>query len=87
MTLLKPLSINVAGTVNVLEASRRAGIQRVIFAETSALYEGVDALPAREEIVAPESSMSISKLATMPFARADTERRFGMSSRLCAIST
>jgi len=74
---VETVSINVEGTVNVLEASRRAGIERVIFAETSALYEGVESLPAREEIIAPESFYAISKFATMPFARR-YERRFGM---------
>ena len=30
--------INVAGTVNVLEASREAGVKKIIYAETSAVY-------------------------------------------------
>ncbi len=31
--------VNVSGVANVLEASRRAGVQRVIFSSTSAVYE------------------------------------------------
>ena len=30
--------INVTGTVNVFEAARRAGVRRVVYAESSALY-------------------------------------------------
>jgi UDP-glucose 4-epimerase len=42
-------SINVVGTVNVFEAARQAGVQRVIHAESSALYEGVAGLPSNED--------------------------------------
>ncbi len=60
--------------MNVLEACRRAGIRRIIFAETSALYEGVDTLPAREDIVAPKSLYAISKFATIPFTQRYAQR-------------
>jgi len=71
------VSINVEGTVNVLEACRREGIERIILAETSALYEGVAVLPSREEVVAPQSIYAISKFAAIPFARR-YERSCGM---------
>ena len=34
------MSVNVAGTASVLEACRQAGVDRCIFASTSAVYEG-----------------------------------------------
>ncbi len=71
-------SINVEGTVNVFEACRRARIKKIIYAETSALYEGTTVLPSREENVKPESFYAISKFAGMAFARR-YERRFGMN--------
>jgi UDP-glucose 4-epimerase len=70
-------SVNVAGTVNVLEAARKAGISRVIHAESSALYEGVDELPSAEERVAPRSIYAVTKHAASEFAAA-FERFHGM---------
>lgn len=74
---IETVSINVEGTVNVFEASRRAGVGKVIYAETSALYEGAAQLPSREDDVAPRSFYAISKFAGMAFARR-YERHFGM---------
>ncbi len=66
--------INVFGTVNVFEAARRAGVKKLIYAESSALYEGSKLLPTPETEVKPESFYSISKAAGMHFA--DGYRRF-----------
>jgi nucleoside-diphosphate-sugar epimerase len=62
--------INVTGTVNVFEAARQAGVKKVIYAESSALYEGCSILPSKEAEVRPESFYATSKLATMHFAEA-----------------
>lgn len=62
--------INVRGTVNVFEAAKRANVKKVIYAESSALYEGSDVLPTPEFEVKPQSFYSISKLSTMYFADA-----------------
>jgi UDP-glucose 4-epimerase len=63
-------SINVLGTVNVFEAARHAGVRRVIHAESSALYEGVDQLPTAEQQIAPRSIYAVTKLAGSEFAAA-----------------
>jgi UDP-glucose 4-epimerase len=63
-------SINVTGTVNVFEASRRAGAAKVVYAESSALYEGSDVLPTPESEARPQSFYAVSKLAAMAFAEA-----------------
>jgi UDP-glucose 4-epimerase len=63
-------SINVVGTVNVFEAARQAGVRRVIHAESSALYEGVEDLPSSEARIAPRSIYAITKLAGSEFAAA-----------------
>jgi UDP-glucose 4-epimerase len=63
-------SVNVLGTVNVLEWSRRAGVGKVIHAESSAIYEGSDRLPTPESEARPESFYAVSKAAGHEFARA-----------------
>lgn len=63
-------SINVAGTVNVFEAARLARVRKVIYAESSALYEGSSQFPTPESDVHSESFYAVSKLAGMHFAEA-----------------
>lgn len=70
-------AINVSGTVNVFEAARRANVKRVVYAESSAMYEGCDIFPTPENDVKPESFYAISKLAEMYFAQA-YERYYDM---------
>lgn len=55
--------VNVAGTTNVLEAASRAGIKKVIYADTSAEYEGVTDFPSRADRIAPVSVYALSKRA------------------------
>lgn len=62
--------INVTGTVNVFKAARMAKVKKVIYAETSALYEGSQILPTPESDIKPESFYAVSKLSSMYFARA-----------------
>ncbi|MBN2570193.1 MAG: NAD-dependent epimerase/dehydratase family protein [Deltaproteobacteria bacterium] len=69
--------INVTGSVNVFEAARRAGVKKVIYAESSAMYEGSSVFPTPETEVRPESFYAVSKLASMYFAEA--YRRFYVS--------
>lgn len=51
----KAASVNIAGTLNVLEAARRYGAKNVIFASTSAVYENCTQFPTKEEDVVPPS--------------------------------
>lgn len=62
--------INVRGTVNLFEAARRGGVRKVVYAESSAMYEGSSRLPTPESDVRPESFYAVSKFATMHFAEA-----------------
>ena len=71
-------SINVAGTVNVFEAARLAQVRKVIYAQSSALYEGISQFPTPESDVQPESFYAVSKLAGMLFAEV-YKRYFGMT--------
>lgn len=42
--------VNVGGTVNVLEAARLNDVRKVIFASSSAVYEGTKLFPSREHM-------------------------------------
>ncbi|MEX0886259.1 MAG: NAD-dependent epimerase/dehydratase family protein [Phycisphaeraceae bacterium] len=56
--------INATGTLHVLEAARACGVERVIFAASSAAYGNADALPLAESIPPqPLSPYAASKLA------------------------
>ena len=71
---LETSDINVTGTVNVFEAARQGNVGKVVYAESSALYEGSEILPTPESEVHPQSFYAVSKLAGMAFAEA--YRRF-----------
>ncbi len=65
LSVQKPLEtfqINVQGTLNVLEAARRAGVKRVIFAGSSAVYGNGPDLPYKESAARSfESPYALSK--------------------------
>jgi nucleoside-diphosphate-sugar epimerase len=71
--------INVTGTVKLFEAARLAGVSRVIYAESSAVYEGSQILPTPEDDVHAESFYAVSKVAGMLFAEA-YRRFYGMQT-------
>src|SRR6267154_5491750 len=58
---LEAASINVVGTLNVLEAARRAKVAKLIYADTSAEYEGINEFPTREEQIRPIGVYAASK--------------------------
>ncbi len=66
---LATASINVVGSVNVFEACRWGGVGKVVYAESSALYEGSPALPTPESESAPQSFYALSKVAERHFAQ------------------
>lgn len=59
--------INVLGTVKVFEAARRAEVEKLIYAESSALYEGSQVFPTPESEMRPESFYALSKASGMLF--------------------
>ncbi|MDH3470274.1 MAG: GDP-mannose 4,6-dehydratase [Acidimicrobiia bacterium] len=64
-------SVNVVGTVNVLDAARQAGTQRVVFVTTGgALYGAATKLPATERTARkPESPYGVSKMVTEEYVK------------------
>jgi len=67
---VEPADINVVGTVYVFEAARRAKVNIVIYAESSAMYEGITIFPTPETEVKPKSFYAVCKMAAMYFAEA-----------------
>lgn len=49
----RAVEVNIGGTVNILECSKKYGVKNVIFASTSAIYERNIIFPCREEDVVP----------------------------------
>lgn len=55
--------VNIMGTVNLLEACRRTGVKRIVFASTAAVYGDVAEVPVQEEATkSPQSFYGLSKL-------------------------
>ena len=58
---LEAASVNVLGTMNVLEAARRANVRKLNYADTSAEYEGINEFPTNEEKIRPIGVYAVSK--------------------------
>ena len=57
-------AINITGTLNVLEAARKAGVRRVVMAASAAAYGNNPDLPKREDMLPePESPYALAKIA------------------------
>jgi UDP-glucose 4-epimerase len=69
----EPIESHEAGptaTLNVLEASRRAGVRRVMFAASSSAYGDAEELPKREDMLPrPLSPYAAAKLAGEHYVR------------------
>ena len=63
--------VNVTGTLNVLQASVRAGVRRVMFAASAAAYGDSEELPKREAMpTLPKSPYAANKVAGEAMLRA-----------------
>ncbi len=56
--------INVNGTINIFDAALKKNVKKVIYAESSAVYEGSKNLPSKESDVSPNSIYAKSKMDT-----------------------
>jgi len=62
---LETIDINVNGTTQVFESSKQNNIKKVIYAESSAMYEGSNIYPTPEYNIKPQSFYALSKMASM----------------------
>lgn len=58
--------VNVTGTVSVLEAARKNGVQRLVVASSSSVYGGITEMPFQEDmnVMHPQSPYAATKAAT-----------------------
>jgi nucleoside-diphosphate-sugar epimerase len=71
---------NVTGTLHVLDAARRVGVRRVVYASSSSVYGDNPELPKREDQPpAPISPYAVSKAANEAYARVWT-RLYGVAT-------
>jgi nucleoside-diphosphate-sugar epimerase len=71
-------SVNVVGTANVLEAARLAGVGKLVYADTSAEYEGIHQFPTPEDVLRPISAYAASKHGGATFCESYREL-YGMN--------
>lgn len=72
--------VNSTGTLNIFEASRLAGVRRVVFASSSSVYGDSKTLPKDESMpTSPLSPYAISKLTTEFYGEL-YERMFGLET-------
>lgn len=72
------MEVNVAGTANILELSRRHDVEKVVFASTSAIYEENTRFPCKEsDDVNPHLMYSVSKFAAEQVCRG-FQQTYGM---------
>lgn len=73
-------AVNAGGTLTVLEASRRAGVRRVVYAASSAVYGNDPQLPKREDMPAdPQSPYAAAKHAGELYTQVH-HRAFGLET-------
>ncbi|MEH7384301.1 NAD-dependent epimerase/dehydratase family protein [Bacillus sp. JJ1521] len=61
---LNDLSINIEGTIKVLQVAKELGIKKFIFASSAAVYGDNESLPIQEEaVLQPTSPYGISKMS------------------------
>ncbi len=62
--------VNVVGTLRLLEAARKVGVRRIVFAASAAAYGTDPTIPKREEMTAlPVSPYGLSKVAGEHYCR------------------
>lgn len=66
---LETADINILGTLNIFESCRGNGVKRIIYAESSAIYEGSNLYPTPESDEHPVSFYAASKMSEKYFAK------------------
>jgi len=77
----KDININAVGTLNIINASKAVGVEKIVFSSTSAVYKETNAKLKESSLTLPANPYGISKLAAEHYLRsmfpASTILRFG----------
>ncbi len=74
--------VNLTGTLHVLEAARAAGVRRVVFASSAAVYGDQDVLPSHEGMEPrPKSPYALHKFVGEEYCR--SYARMGATETVC----
>jgi nucleoside-diphosphate-sugar epimerase len=80
---IKAIDVNVNGTINILEAARKSGVKKFIFASTSAIYENSHLIPFSEQHETnPDLIYSQSKKMSEEIVKS-YYLNYGMKSIIC----
>lgn len=80
---MRAFDVNTGGTANVLECARRAGVRRVIFSSTSAVYECNDTLPhSVDDEVRPNLVYATTKVCAEKVCKGFADN-YGMDIIVC----
>jgi nucleoside-diphosphate-sugar epimerase len=72
--------VNVSGTLNILEAAKDEGVERVVYASSSSIYGDLETLPKTEDMLPkPLSPYAVSKLAGEKYCQVFT-RLYGLKT-------
>ena len=78
---VKDITVNAIGTLNVIQASKSVGVEKIIFSSTSAVYRETNAKIKESTLTLPSNPYGISKLAAenylLAMFDAPTILRFG----------
>lgn len=70
------IDINIKGSINIFKASVENNVNRIIYSDSSAVYEGSTLLPTPESEVYPISNYAISKQTGENFLKSITAQQF-----------
>jgi len=66
---VKDINVNAVGTLNVIQASKLVGVEKIIFSSTSAVYRETNAKIKEGNLTLPSNPYGISKLAAENYLR------------------
>lgn len=69
--------VNLTGSLNVLEASRRSGVKRVVLASSSAVYGKREGMMSEKDNLAPISPYAVAKVAAEMYGQV-YQRLYGL---------
>lgn len=66
---VKDISVNAIGTLNLIQACKQTGVEKIIFSSTSAVYKESNAKLKETALTVPSNPYGISKLAAEHYLR------------------